>query len=391
MNLRTLPLPALAAGAVLACLLAGPPAALAGTPSTVSVRVEGVTETKLPATAVTTSEAPVVKDANPAHACPGTTAVGALELATAGNWSGPWNASFNQYEIYSVLGETHVFDATSNANYFWSLWVDDHESEVGACEAQLSAGDRVLFFPSCFGSECPPEALPLEVDAAGSANAGEPVTFTVRRYNRTGEGTPLAGASVSGGGASATTDAGGHAQLSFARAGLTTVAVSAPASVRTETSVCVHAGDDGSCGTSTLPGSGTAPFVAQQSAYKGPFAVVAGVRGMSEHHVYSRRSAPRLLRGTAAAHTAVSSVSLRLRRRWHGRCFAYDGVRERFGRARCGVEAAYFKVAGGASFSYLLPSALKPGRYVLDVSAVDAAGNHTQLARGSTRTVFFVR
>src|SRR5690349_1099015 len=50
-----------------ACAAAAP--ALAGTPSAVSVRVEGLAETKLTATSVTTTAAPVVKDGNPAHAC----------------------------------------------------------------------------------------------------------------------------------------------------------------------------------------------------------------------------------------------------------------------------------------------------------------------------------
>src|ERR1700716_1931712 len=71
-------------------LLTTAPAALAAGPATVTVRVEGLTETKLSATQVTTTTAPVVKDGNPEHACPGTNASGALELATGGNWSGAW-------------------------------------------------------------------------------------------------------------------------------------------------------------------------------------------------------------------------------------------------------------------------------------------------------------
>src|SRR5689334_14716283 len=110
MDLRTLPLPAKAGAlaacllaCLLACLVAGTAPALAATPAAVTVRVEGLAETKLPATAVTTTAVPVVKDSNPAHACSGTSALGALELATAGGWEGPWNAGFGQYEIYSVL------------------------------------------------------------------------------------------------------------------------------------------------------------------------------------------------------------------------------------------------------------------------------------------------
>ncbi|HTZ86407.1 MAG TPA: hypothetical protein VMB05_07050, partial [Solirubrobacteraceae bacterium] len=63
---------------------------------------------------------------------------------------------------------------------------------------------------------------------------------------------------------------------------------------------------------------------------------------------------------------------------------------ERFQRARCG-QGAFFKVGSTPSYSYLLPAALAPGRYVLDVQATDEAGNRTTLARGSSRIVFYVR
>ena len=87
----------------------------------------------------------------------------------------------------------------------------------------------------------------------------------------------------------------------------------------------------------------------------------------------------------------MTSISLRLRRSYRGRCWAYSGSRERLQRARCG-QGSFFKVAsGGDSFSYLLPARLPPGRYVLDIEATDSAGNHTALARGSSRIVFYVK
>jgi len=124
----------------------------------------------------------------------------------------------------------------------------EKEASVGACEAQLQAGDRVLFFPSCFGGACPASPAPLAVEAPPSANVGEAVPVTVRRYSATGEASPAAGASVTGAAAPVSTDAGGHATLTFTSAGQITVRVSAPESVRTETTVCVHAGNDGTCG-----------------------------------------------------------------------------------------------------------------------------------------------
>jgi hypothetical protein len=377
----------------LAASALAPPAVVAG-PATVTVRVEGLTETKLPPTLVTTTTAPVVKDGNPAHACPGTSAAGALELATGGNWSGPWNPGFGgQYELFSIEGESHPFESGAPANYFWSFWLDEKESGVGACGAELQTGDRVLFFPSCFGEACLPNpALPLGIEGPASANVGEPISVTVKKYSASGEGAPVAGATLTGG---AMTDAGGHAAVTFSSPGMITLRATAPEAVRTETTVCVHNGNDGSCGTQA-PGS--APSTSSSSSgvsglathYTGPFALVAKATGLLDGRVYRRGHAPRLLSGSILAHSAVSSVSLELRRRFRGRCYAYDGTAERFRKARCG-DGSYFKVSSNGAFSYLLPSTLAPGRYVLDVQATDVAGNRTTLARGTSRLVFYVR
>ena len=373
------------------CLLAPP--AIAGAPATVTVRVEGLAETKLPSTQVTTATAPVVKDGNSEHACPGTTAAGALQLATSANWGGPWNSEFKQYEIFTIEGETHLFEPEASANYYWSLWIDEKESFSGACEAELAAGDRVLLFPACYGSACPPNpALPLAIEAPISANVGEPVSVTVKKYGSGGEATPAAGATITGGAAAVTSDGAGHATVTLSSPGTITLRASAPEAVRTEANVCVHNGNDGNCGT-TAPAGTTATTTVSAIApppYKGPNALVADVTGSLDGHTYTRHSAPRLIAGTIAAHTAVTSVSAELRRRYRGRCSTYDGARERFRSARCG-SGSFFKVATGGVFSYLLPSALAPGRYVLDIEATDAAGNVTTLARGTSRLVFYVR
>ncbi len=159
-------------------------------PSTVTVRVEGLTETKLPATQVTTTSEPVVKDGIPEHACPGTSATGALQLATGGNWGGPWNSEFKQYEIYAIEGEDHPFEKGASANFYWSFWLDEKEASAGACEAELQPGDHVLFFPACFGTACPPGSTsptPLGIEAPASANVGESVPVMVKRYNAKGK------------------------------------------------------------------------------------------------------------------------------------------------------------------------------------------------------------
>jgi hypothetical protein len=372
--------------------------ALGAEPATVTVRVEGLSETKLPATQVTTSATPVVADGKAEDSCAGTSALGALQLATGGNWSGPWNGEFKQYEIYTIEGESHVFEKGALANYFWSFWLDNKEASTGACEAELHGGDQVLFFPSCYGTACPPAPLPLGIEAPATANVGESVPVTVTRYSATGEGSPAVGATISGAQLGATTGSTGHATEIFFAPGTYTLRASASESVRTETTICVHAGNDGTCGTTKVAGVGVSktgvtiptgsPGVT--APYKGPYALVAKASSVSEGHVYKRRNAPRILSGSVLAHTPVTAIGLELRREQKGRCYAYNGVTVRFARAHCG-EGSFFKVSSDGAFSYLLPAALRPGRYVLDIEATDAAGNHTTPSRGTTRIVFYVR
>ncbi|HWX75139.1 MAG TPA: hypothetical protein VNZ05_07530 [Solirubrobacteraceae bacterium] len=357
--------------------------------------MEGLTHTLLAATQVTTTTTPVVKDGNPAHSCSGTSAAGALQLATGASWNGTWFESQNEYAVETILGESHIFESGAPANYFWSFWLDDKEASVGACGAQLNPGDRVLFFPSCFGSACPPPIAPLEVEAPATVEAGTPFPLTLKIYDSAGNATPAGGASVTGGGASAVSDANGHATLTLTTPGESVLQISAPNAVRTEAAVCVHRRNDGHCGTTQAGPAPAAPnpqvsVLASQTRYTGPFAIVASATGLGEHATYKHGHAPRLLAGTVSAHTAVLGVSLSLRRSWRGRCYVYDGASERFTRARCG-EDALFKVSSSSRFSYLLPFQLPRGRYVFDLEATDAWGNHTTLARGSSRTVFYVR
>jgi hypothetical protein len=385
-------------------LLSFASSASAAEPATVTVRVEGLSQTLIPPTQVTTTTTAVVKnnkEGNPEGSCPGTSAAGALELATGGNWSGKWYGGEVKegafmglgYSVETIAGESYPF----TGNYFWDFWLDNKAQEEGICSADLKAGDQVLLFPCYYeeGKECP---TPLGIEAPSKADVGEAVAVTVKQYNPKGEEKPAVGATVSGGGVNATTDSQGHATLKFSGDGTYTlhaVGSGEVPAVRAETNICVHEGDDGTCGTA-LPGSPVAALTPSSATfaaalYKGPFALVAQATGVLEGHVYRRGHAPRLLAGKVLAHTPVTSVSISLRRSYHGVCYTYNGTRERLQPAGCGKDS-FFKVAdGGSSFSYLLPAQLPPGRYVLDTEATDAAGNHTALARGSSRFVFYVR
>jgi hypothetical protein len=361
----------------------------------VTVRVEGLTETKLLPTQVILTGTPVVKDGNVEHACGGNTGVGALQLATGGNWTGPWNSGFKQYEIYSIEGENHVFEKGASANYFWSFWLNDKESEVGACEAEVKAGDHVLFFPSCFGTACPqPTPTPLEVEAASSANVGEPTPVTVKRFSSSGVASEVAGAAVVGGGAGATTDSHGHAILTFLHPGEITVRATAPEAIRAETTICVHNGNDGSCGTTVSSSGGPSKSSATtQTSPQTPVSEVAKAAGVKNGHIYSRHSAPRVLAGVIEIPFGgtLRQVRIRLERRYRGRCFDFSGSRVSFVRAKKCGSASFFSVVGSESFSYLLPARLPAGRYVYDIEGVDSAGHPTKLVSGVSHVVFQVK
>ncbi|HEY2180964.1 MAG TPA: carboxypeptidase-like regulatory domain-containing protein [Solirubrobacteraceae bacterium] len=378
-----------------ACLLSLVFTALArgAVPATVTVRIEGTSQTLLPTTSVTTNGAVVEKDGNPEHTCSGASAAGALEQATSGRWSGEWFKGIG-YSVETLLAETHAFQPGAPANFFWTYWLDNKPSSVGICEGELGSGESILFFPECFSEvgACPASPNPLGLSAPVVSEQGAPIAVSVTSYaNASGAASPGAGVTVSGGGATATTDASGHATLSLSQTGTVVLQASAPGSVRDESTVCVHNGNDGNCGTQAPSGSSTTTSTAAVAPpYKGPFAIVAKTSDVLDDHVYAPSNSPRLLSGAIAAHAPVASVSLRLRRSYRGRCWAYNGVSERFVRVRCG-RGSFFAVSKAPTFSYLLPAALARGRYVLDIEATDAAGNRTSLARGSTRIVFYVR
>jgi len=379
--------------AVGAALAGQATAASAAAPASVTVRVEGVAETRLPPTAVTTTLSPVQKDADPQHACSGTSAAGALELATKGGWSGPWFNGLG-YSVESILGESHPFEEASPANYFWSFWLDNRESTTGICQTELQDGDQLLFFPACFGPACPPEALPLGIDAPARAGVGEAVTVTVRRYSAGGQASPVANATVYGAGAPATTDAAGHAVVSFPAVGEALLHAVAPESVRAEAWVCVHNGADGNCGT-TLPGASTlgGSWTAPAASASGAAVTAARIVGIRLGTVYPRRHGPRVLRGVVrvAAGATLRDVSMRLQRRHGRRCFSFSGAREGFMRDRSCRPAAFFSVGRSASFSYLLPARLPAGRYAFDIRALDAAGHLSEPVAGVSHVVFRVR
>jgi hypothetical protein len=102
---------------------------------------------------------------------------------------------------------------------------------------------------------------------------------------------------------------------------------------------------------------------------------VAAFTGLKRGKVFSRKRAPRRLRGTVSADpSGIQSVRLSIVRKRKDRCWAFDGATERFKRHRCGGSRS-FRIGDRAAWSYLLPKRLPRGRYTIRVAAIDKAGN----------------
>jgi len=359
-------------------LIAAAPAAAA--PATVTLRVEGKTDTLVPRTSVTTTTTAVNKDGQAGHTCTGTSVAGALEVATGGQWTATWDPNF-KYFLTGIKGET---PATPE---FFSLWINGKESQLGVCDAELQQGDDVLFYVARCDAGPPPDyactnppVRPLELTVPSTAAAGTPFSVKVVELAPDGTATPTEGATVSGGGASATTGADGTTTMTLPASG-EVVLRAAKANRARSASETVRVGD---VACSCVPPPPTPPR---------PPALGGAITSIREQQSFARRRAPRTLRGTVVADAGVQQIRLRLTRNDRGRCQTFDGARERFVRlSRCGAtRGRWFAVGDRAQWSYLLPARLGRGRWVLDIEVTDRTGARTVLARGTSRVVFFVR
>jgi len=336
-------------------------------PATVTVRAEGAASTLVDIARVTTTTAPVSKAG---HDCSGTSAGGALDRATAGNWDAGYFDGLGHF-VTAIMGEQ-----PPSMSGFWTLWVNHKPAAAGACATELQEGDEVLFFlDRCDfdGNACSnAPVLPLALQAPAAVTAGSTAQVTVTRYDENGATAPVDGASVGG----AVTDASGHATVSFPTAGSVRLKAAKAGFARSETE------------TVTVAAPGT-PLPAAPASSLDRTPPTAQLAGLKDHASLSR--GPRELRGSFGADVSgIRSVKLRLTKRLGKHCWYFSGRKERFVGTHCG-KGAYFAIGDRADWSYLLPSRLTRGRYVLDAIAIDGAGNRTPLARGTTRVVFTVR
>src|SRR4051794_10601801 len=171
------------------------PAEAVNVPINVRFRAEGSRSTLVTQRTVTLADAPIVKDGDPAHSCPGQSALGALQAGTGGDWNGSWSEGVGYFGNESQ-GERHSGAA------FFSLWVKPKLSSAGPCGAGPKGGGDVLrFVDRCVFDQakngCKNKSVtPLGIRAPRTARRGSLLTVTVVRYPNGGRTKPVAGAAV---------------------------------------------------------------------------------------------------------------------------------------------------------------------------------------------------
>ena len=216
-------------GAIAALALLPASGALAGT-APVTVRVEGAKTELLATTKVDVHAGSLTRFGAPGGKCPDHSAAGALDAATHHNWKGIWESSFDDYEVTSILGETHTF---SSKRDYWEIFVNGVAAQTGACEIALKPGEQLIFaaVPQKGAME-----VPLVLSAPRRVRVGVPFAVQVRARSR-GRIVGVEGAEVSGGGLSARTDGQGTARLTPTRAGALKLEAAKPHFVRDEITI----------------------------------------------------------------------------------------------------------------------------------------------------------
>ncbi len=404
----------LLAGSLLAlCLFAG--SALAS-PVTVELRVEGSSKTLYEGPVTTEGESFSTPSSEGTHPCDysengpeggeyenggavsgtPTSALRDGALAAGLEFNAKWygtpekegnpNGNPGDYFVTQVGPD---IDQDSGEYASWGYAVNNTTAPVGGCQVALAPGSEVLWAYNYFNLE-----HRLVLAAPSTADLGAPITVHVTDGQT---GAPLAGMSIGemAGGVTTTipggpvTNAAGEARIVLSHTGTIELKAQGPKSVRSNgIAVCVHNGDDGTCQTTipTTGGPSSLPGLAPVAAD------VAKVTGIASGRVFSRRAAPRILRGavTVPSGGTLRDVRISLQRRFGDHCWYFSGTLERFVRGRCSTRGS-FSVGDSLSFSYLLPSRLPAGRYVYDIQAVSATGGQSALKDGTSHVVFRVR
>ena len=371
-------LPGLVAGLML--LMAAPAGAA---PVTVQLRIEGASQTLFEGPVTTDVRTFRFSDDATEHRCDGTAdenggsspvpvptrgaAIAEASERTPFVTSGQWFDSLGSPSFSTIAGESVDYDPGTNR--FLVEYKNAQAASVGSCGDPIASGDDVLF---AYGDGC--EQL-LKLTGPASAQPGDAVTVRVADASN---GAAVAGAAVGG----SVSGADGNAVVGpFSQRGSQDLKATKsrrdplqpPASVRLRRP---RRGVRHDAPGSPAPAAGGRDSVA-------PSARIALRNGAT----FSRRRAPRVLRGSVASDpSGLRVVKLRLTRRDGRRCAYFSGRSEAWRATRCG-RSFWFGIGDRADWSYLLPARLPRGGYVLEAKAIDGAFN-----RGApTRVRFEVR
>jgi Domain of unknown function (DUF4430)/RTX calcium-binding nonapeptide repeat (4 copies) len=237
--------PVLSAAATVCCLCAvAAPAAFASIP--VDLRVEGANGRNLTADRYQTDSTRIKTAKQPPNCngsgknkkLNGTTALGALVDGSLVNRRlDPLLVSdeFSFGLLVCGIGGDNAAGSTS----FWLYKVNHVAPEVGADQFAVKPSDDVLWYFSAGGHNTGDE---LELGAPPRVKPGQQFDATVSAYDFAGVKRPMEGATVTGGGVSATTDASGVAHLTLNRRGTRTLRATLDPNIPSApTTVCVNA------------------------------------------------------------------------------------------------------------------------------------------------------
>lgn len=338
----------------------------AAAPSTVQLRVEGKQATLFEGP-VTTDAKAIRKGSSGPHDCdgtfasngttqpgtttpstapPGPTALTALDDGYP-EWAGEFNPGFKDY-LVTRIGQ----DTGSSQSEYWGLVRNLQPSLVGACQAQVGAGDEVLW---ALGDVFTQPLLKLSGPQA--ATQGQAVEVKVVNGK---DGSPVAGAQVGG----ATTGADGVARVSFDSPGAKRLKAERSGAIRSAAlSIAVAVASEQAAATT----QGAPVLAADRGA---PRVTLASPRSGARY-----RRGPRLLAGSVTDDGGIHQAYFRLRRTARGGCSWYSAKRERFTGSGSCRRARFNRVGDARAFSYLLPQRLASGRYLLEIKALDRALN----------------
>jgi hypothetical protein len=357
----------------------------AAAPVTVHLRVEGSTQTLFDGP-ITTDAKSLTKDATGSHPCdgtnggvnatPGPTMTGAMDdgAAAAGfTWAATWNAGYQDFFISRIGPDTNT-GAPAYSPY-WGYFQNWVATQIGGCQQQVAQGDDVLFAYGDYGQPL------LQLTAPARAATGESFQVTAQENDGAGHRIAAPGAAVGG----TTTDASGHATLTFGDAGSHPLKATRSGAIRSNgATVCVYVPGSGDCGTDNAapvqPPIDQAPPPVVQPVAKDTTPPVVRLSSIEPGKVYA--AGPRVLSGEAEDAGGIAQVFLRLRSTDGGgltadsRCRWFSGKRGVFTHRTVPCsKARYFRIGTNARFSYLLPAPLRSGHYVLEVKVLDKAYN----------------